>query len=86
MSARPIPLRGSSVTGPTVTYNSTQEAFTLLLLPPPESGSGLTSCTLFNSRSSWSLYLQRQQRTGPAIKQRAFEQELDGNNILLILF
>ena len=51
------------------------------LLPPSESGSGSTSCMLFNSRSSSSSYLQRRWRTGPAIKQRTSEPDLDGGNI-----
>ena len=85
MSARPVPLGGSSVAGPTVTNNGTREVFTLhvLLLPPSESGSGSTSCTLFNSRSSSSSYLQRQRRTGLGIKQCTCtpEPDLDGGNI-----
>ena len=44
--------------------------------PLSKSGSGSTSCTLFNSRSSSSSCLKWRRRTGPAIKQRTAEPDL----------
>ena len=75
------PAMRSFVAGPTVMNNGTREAFTLILLPPSESGSSSTGCALFNSQSSSLSYLKWRRPTGPAIKQCTAEQHLDGGKI-----
>ena len=47
----------------------------ITILPPFESGSGSTSCTLLNSWSSSSSYLQWWRQTKLAIKQRTSEPD-----------